>query len=497
MNGVLDQIRDMLTGYMPTLLGGLAILVLGWLFALIVAALVRAGLRRTTLDERLARWALGEDAARRIDIERWVGKGVYYVLLIFVLTAFLQHLNLTITAEPLNRLLTELSQFAPRLLGGAALLLIAWLVATILRQIVVRVLRAARFDERMGGQIGYDEVQPPLGETLATAVYWLVFLLFLPAILGALALEGLLEPVKGMTDQILGFLPNLFAAALILAIGWFVARIVQRIVANLLAVAGVDRLGERLKVGMAGERNLSGFIGLLVYVLILIPVVITSLNALQLQVITRPATEMLGQVMTAIPNIFAAVLLLGLAYLVGRLLAGLVTRVLAGAGFDTILVRLGLSKAGTRPERSPASIAGYVTLVIVMLFAAIEACRLLGFAVLADLVARFTVFAGQVVLGVIIFGIGLYLANLAAQIVQSSSAPQAGTLALVARISILVLAGAVALNQMGLADRIISLAFGIILGAVAVAVALAFGLGGRELAGKKLQDWAGRIGRRG
>jgi Mechanosensitive ion channel, conserved TM helix len=497
MNAVLDQVRDLLTGYMPTLLAALAILVLGWLFALIVAALVRAGLRRTTLDERLAGWVVGEDAAKHLEIERWVGKGVYYLLLIFVLTAFLQHLNLTITAEPLNRLLNELSQFAPRLLGGAALLLIAWLVATILRQIVVRVLKVVRFDERLGGQIGYEEVMPPLSETLAGAVYWLVFLLFLPAVLGALALEGLLEPVKGMTDQILGFLPNLFAAALILAIGWFVARIVQRIVANLLAVAGADRLGERLNLGTPGERGLSGFIGLLVYILILIPVVITSLNALQLQVITRPATEMLGQVMTAIPNIFAAVLLLGLAYLVGRLLAGLATRVLAGAGFDTILVHLGLTKAGSRPERSPSAIAGYLTLVIVMLFAAIEACRLLGFAVLANLAARFTVFSGQVILGVIIFGVGLYLANLAAQIVESSSASQAGMLALVARVSILVLAGAVALNQMGLADRIISLAFGIVLGAAAVAVALAFGLGGRDLAAKKLQEWVGRTDRRG
>lgn len=437
---------------------------------------MRSAIRRTKLDKRLARQLAGEEGAKRIDVERWAGKGVYYLTLIFVLTAFLQHLNLTITAEPLNRLLTQLSEFAPRLLGGAALLLLAWILATVLR--------------RMGGQIGSDEVKPPLSETLSGAVYWLVFLLFLPAILGALALQGLLEPVKGMTDQIVGFLPNIFAAGLILAIGWFVARIVERIVTNLLSVLGADQLGERLGLGTTGDRGLSGVVGLLVYVLILIPVVITSLNALQLQAITGPATGMLAQVMTAIPNIFAAVLLLGLAYLVGRLLATMATRVLAGAGFDTVLARLGLSGPGRRPERSPSAIAGYLTLVIVMLFGAIEACRLLGFTVLADLVARFTLFSGQVILGVIIFGIGLYLANLASQVVESSSAAQAGTIALVARVSILVLAGAIALHQMGVADRIISLAFGIVLGSVAVAVAIAFGLGGRDLAAKKLRDWA-------
>jgi hypothetical protein len=124
-----------------------------------------------------------------------------------------------------------------------------------------------------------------------------------------------------------------------------------------------------------------------------------------------------------------------------------------------------------------------------MLFAAIEASRLLGFVLLADLVSEFTAFAGQVVLGLIIFAIGLYLANLAAKTVQASGAAQAGWLAMAARVSILVLAGAMALRQMGLANEIINLAFGLLLGAIAVAMALAFGLGGREAAAREVEGW--------
>jgi len=127
--------------------------------------------------------------------------------------------------------------------------------------------------------------------------------------------------------------------------------------------------------------------------------------------------------------------------------------------------------------------------VAIMLFAAIEASRLLGFVLLADLVTQFTAFAGQVILGLIIFAIGLYLANLAAKTVQASGAAQASLLALAARVSILVLAGAMALRQMGLANEIINLAFGLLLGAIAVAVALAFGLGGRELAAREVEGW--------
>ncbi|MFQ5876888.1 MAG: mechanosensitive ion channel [Acidobacteriota bacterium] len=497
MQPVLDQISDLFSGYMPKLLAALAVLVLGWLLAVVVAALVRGGLRRTTLDNRIAGWVLG-DRAKGVDVEKWIAKGIYYVILIFVLISFLQVLNLTMTTEPLNRLLTQILEFVPRLVGGALLLLIAWAVATMLKAVVARGLRAVRFDERLGGRAGIvEQKRPPLSATLAAAVYWLVFLLFLPAVLGALALEGLLDPVTGMTDQILGFLPNLFAAGLILAVGYFIARIVQRIVTNLLGAVGADRLSERVGLRAAlGTGGLSGLVGLIVYVLILIPVVITSLNALQLEALTAPATDMLAGVMRAIPAVFAAIILLALAYLVGKLLAGLISEVLASAGFNAMFLRLRLVKEPVRPERSPAAIAGYLTLVGIMLFAAIEASRLLGFEALAELVSRFTVFAGQVILGLVVFGVGLYVANLVGQTIQSSSASQASLLSVAARTSIIVLAGAIALRQMGVGSEIVSLAFGILFGAVAVAVALAFGIGGRDIAAKRLQRWLDSLDRK-
>ena len=93
------------------------------------------------------------------------------------------------------------------------------------------------------------------------------------------------------------------------------------------------------------------------------------------------------------------------------------------------------------------------------------------------------------ILGLIIFGFGLWLANVAAATVQASGAAQAGMLAMVARVSILALASAMALTQMGLADQIVTLAFGLTLAAFALAAALAFGLGGREVAGQQLEEW--------
>lgn len=128
-------------------------------------------------------------------------------------------------------------------------------------------------------------------------------------------------------------------------------------------------------------------------------------------------------------------------------------------------------------------------LVAIMLFATIEALGLLLFARVADMVSSFTVFAGRVLLGLVIFALGLYLANLASRTVEASGAAQAGLLALTGRVSILMLAGAMALRQMGLANETINLAFGLLLGAIGVALALAFGLGGREMATRELEEW--------
>jgi hypothetical protein len=491
MQNIMDRVIDIVGAYVPHLVGALAILVVGWLIARIIAAGVRGALRRTNLDNRLATWLVGES----VPVERTISTTVFYILMVFVLVAFFQTLGLTLPTEPLNRFLSQIFQFVPQMLGAGLLLFVAWIIASLLRMILARLLGAFKLDERLTTQAGIEgEREVSLTNTLADTVYWLVLLLFLPAVLKLLELEGLLAPVQGMVNKVLDFLPNIFTAGLILLIGWLLARVVQRVVSNLLAVIGVDRLSERAGLAtVLGRQRFSAVLGLVCYILILIPVLIGALEALALEAITAPASNMLNTILSALPAIFAAALILIIAYAVGRVLAGLVGNLLSGVGFNAVLARLGLGREPVAGERTPAEIVGYLVLVSIMLFATIEAVRELGFALLADLIMQFTVFAGKVVLGLVIFGIGLFAANLASNTVRASSASQASLLALAARISIVVLAGAMALRQMGLADDIINMAFGLLLGAVAVAVALAFGLGARDVAGREVADWVSSL----
>ncbi len=485
-----EQIIRTFGPYGPNLVGAFIILIVGWLVALIVSSLIGKALHRTGLDEKIAGKVMGERKGQDMQSHRWISKIIYYLLMFFVLVAFFQTLGLTLVAQPLNELLSIVFSYLPKLFAALVLALVAWIVATVLKKVILRVLQAAKVDESLGSKAGIDKAEMPLSQTIADIVFFLVLLLFLPMILNALALGGLLEPLQLMIGKILEFLPNLFAAAIILIIGWFLAKILQKIVINLLVAVGTERLSE--KAGLAkvlGKQGLSGLIGLVVYILILIPVLIAALQALAIEAVTRPISNMLDRILSILPALFGAALILAVAYVLGKIIADLAVKLLAGMGFDSLPARLGLAGEPAKGAKSPSQMAGYIVLAAIMLFAFIEAARILKFALLADIIFEFTVFAGHVLMGLIIFAIGVYLANLAFNAVMSSGMSPGKLVAHAARISILVFAGAMALRQMGLANEIINLAFGLLLGAIAVAVALAFGLGGREIAAEEIKKW--------
>jgi len=490
MQEMFNKTIDSIGAYLPNLIGALAILVIGWLVAFAVAALLRTVLRRTTLDNRLTRLLFGAEAEKKVPVENAISKGVFYLLMVFVLVAFFQALQLTAITEPLNNLLDTIFGYLPCLFGAGILLLIAWMLATVLRRVMLGTLQTFKLDERISGQAEPKAKSIPLSKTLSDVVYWVVFLLFLPGILDALRLQGQLEPIKTLLNRVFEFVPNILGAGLIILIGWFIARLVRQVVTNLLVAAGVDRLSDRM--GLAdtlGEMRLSGLIGLVLYILILIPVIIAGLNALKLDAVTQPASAMLGKIMGALPLLFGAALVVVISYVVARIVATLVTNVLAGMGFNNVLINLGITKKPAQGAKTPAAIVGMLALVTIMILASIEAARMLTFDTLADLLAKLLVFGGHILMGLIILGVGMFLANIVAKSVQESGRANAPMLSTVARVVILVLAGAMALRQMDIANEIVNLAFGLLLGAVAVAVAIAFGLGGRESAARLIEEW--------
>jgi hypothetical protein len=420
-------------------------------------------------------------------------------------------------SQPLQSLLDSVTSFLPQIGGAAILVGLAWLLATLVKLVVTRTLRAARVDERLGQQVGETQTsQFSLAETIGNTLYWFIFLLFLPSILSTLQLEGTLVPVQDLLNQILAVLPNILAGILIAFVGWSIAQVIRRIVTNLLAASGADRLGARFGLTGAGQqRSLSWILGTVVYVLILIPVSISALNALQIDAISEPAIAMLEQVLVILPQVFTAALILVLAYLGGNYVSELVTSLLVGIGFNNILQWLGLSgitggspanvastppmdvseaTPSTTPEtqiptRTPSELAGSVVLIAIMLVAALAAVDILQIPALTEFVQATMQVGGQVLVAVVIFAVGLYLANLAFNLIASSGNRQARIVGHAARIAVIALVSAMSLRQIGIASDIVNLAFGLLLGGVAVAIAIAFGMGGRDIAAEQIRGW--------
>lgn len=493
---VADLMR-MLSGYVPNALAAIGILLGGWLVALAISGAASAVLRRLQLDARLNRWSDAQANGDGFGVERWITRIIYYLALLFVLIAFFQVLGLTAVTDPLNRLLGEMFGFAPRLLGAGALVLLAWVVAGLVRLITLRVLTVLKLDQRLRAQAGVGPGEEmSVARSLSAAAYWLIFLLFLPAVLDALALTGLLGPVQELLNKVLLALPHMLAAGLILLAGWLFARIAQQVVTNLLSAAGVDRGAEQAGLTrVLGHQRVSHLVGLIVYVLILLPTLIAALDALRAEAIARPASQVLAMVLGAIPAIFAALLILGVAYAAARVAYSLITPLLRGLGVDTWPARLGLGQDPVPGQRTLSDLIGYLVVVAIMLFAVVEAAGMLGFAGLAALVMQFIRAAGQVIVGLMVFGLGLYAAQIAAGAVLSASGRRGQPLSLLTRVVIIVFAGAMALNQMGIAGTFINLAFGIIIGAVALAAAVAFGIGGRDIAARELERWVNALRR--
>ncbi|PHJ58048.1 conserved TM helix repeat-containing protein [Nostoc linckia z18] len=502
VQGVVEQ----LILFMPRVLGAVVILFVGWLIAAIAATVIQKILNRTNIDNRIAAGITGRQDIPQV--EKLISDLVFWSIILLTAVAVLQTLNLEIASRPLNTFLEQLIGFLPKLVGAGILLATAWVLASIVKIITVRLLRTFNLDERLNPQPP-DSVpslnQLSLSETIANALYWFIFLLFLVPILDTLGLREALQPVQALITKILVILPNILAAALIAAVGWFIANVVRRIVTNLLASAGVDHLGSRFGLSStAGVQPLSNIIGTIVYILILIPVAIAALDALQIAAISQPAIAMLQQVLNAVPAIFTAIAILLVAYFLGRFVADLVTSILTNLGFNNIFTVLGLTTPTRRivistesaeptpppiPTRTPSEIAGIVTLVGIMLFATVAAVNILNIPALTTLVSGILIIFGRILAGLIIFAIGLFLANLAFNIITSSGDRQAQILGQVARISIITLVSAMALQQIGVASDIVNLAFGLLLGAIAVAIALAFGLGGRDIAREQVQEW--------
>lgn len=472
-----NALQSSLGVHIPKILGAIAVLALGWLLAVAARAALRRLLNLLKVNQRIE-----ESTGASMDAESPVAIGVFWLVLLATLIAVLNVLDLSLLTNPFAAMMGDIVGYLPKLLAGAVLTLVAWLLATVLRALATRALNATTLDEKLSAEAG----MAPMSQNVGNVLFWLVILMFLPAILNAFQLNGLLEPVTAMLNKLLDMVPNGFAALLIGGVGYLVGRVLRGLITNLLAAAGADRLNER--IGLDRSIRLSALAGTLAFIFVFVPSLIAALDALRIDAISRPAALMLGQMFDAVPHIVAAAVIVLLTWYVARFASRLLASLMESAGVDHLPQKMGVQFAlsgATRPSR----LASLLVMFFAMLFAVTEAADQLGFSQVRDVVATFIQFGGDILLGGLILAVGFWISNLAHDAIRKASGRHTEGLAGIARFAILGLVIAMGLRAMGIANEIVHLAFGLTFGAVAVAVALSFGLGGREAAGKLMEHW--------
>lgn len=360
----------------------------------------------------------------------------------------------------------------------AGILLVTWVLAKIAKWTFARLIDKIGFlqNNTSGGE--------SVGASLGKIVSLFIWLFGLMGVLNVLELDAVAGPINALLENVVAFVPSLFGAGILLFVGLMIAGIVRDIAVTAMQTVNLDKWANKGGIdNVTGNNAISTTIGKVIYVLIAIPVAIGALGVLNIAAISDPASDMLRMILEAVPNIVAAAILLGLGYFISKFVVDLLVDLLGGLGVDRALAETSLLPEGTTPSSAIARIVQ----VAIILFFAIAATRLLGFpeltAILDDIVKQ----GGAVVFGAAIIGAGFLIANLLAKLVGGASGGSPA--ATIVRWVTIILFTVMGLQKTDIGGMLPGHALLVMIIGASVAGALAFGLGGREWAAKKLKDW--------
>ena len=384
--------------------------------------------------------------------------------------------------EQLDNMLASLPAGAQGPISAAIILLIGVIVAYVLRAVIAGAINRTGLGKKAkttGGNIGLS---------IGKAVFWLTILYALYLALGRLNMTDMLRPLDDLFRDIAAFVPRLIGAGFTMFIGLIVAKVAKNATQSTLEAAQVDNLAARSGVTSAtgSEGSISKTLGTLVSVLIIIPVAIAALGILKMEGISGPLSDMLRGFLDYIPELVGASIILALTIFIGRWISSIIQGLLPTFGFDRSINEMMALDDGEGLKVSPSKIAGNLAFVVILVLGLSAAVDVLNIGSLTEAFGSLQELGGRIITAGITIFVGVFLGSFVARIVGSATGSNIGNLL---KYAVIVLATFMGLAQLGIGESIVNFAFMAILGSASVAAAIAFGIGGRDWAGKKLQEW--------
>jgi hypothetical protein len=204
--------------------------------------------------------------------------------------------------------------------------------------------------------------------------------------------------------------------------------------------------------------------------------------------------------MQLLPPLFFALIILIAGFVVARMVERLADAFLRGLQFDRSAEKWGVREAVERTgvRLRPTDVVGKLLFWLVMLIVILLASSALGVQNVNDVFANLVGYIPAVFAAIIVVVFGILLGEFVRALILASAGGVEGvpTLAKLAKVVVITISAFMALQQLGVAADIVTTAFTLILGAAALAFALAFGIGNMKLAGEMTRRWyeAGRVG---
>lgn len=368
-------------------------------------------------------------------------------------------------------------EWAEKILYAAIIIAVTWALAKAAKWAFAKMIDQIALLRR--GTPSGDSV----GEALGKIVSLLIWLFGLIAVLQQLGFDAVITPIQGLLDRLFNVVPSVALALLFFYLGLMIARVLRDLTSTALSTINFDKWANLGGVeAVTGNASISKTIANIVFVLFIIPVAIGALDYANVDAITDPAKNLLDMVLQAIPLIIGACLLLGLGYVISRWISSLIRDLLPSLGADRAIDELGILPAG----RSASGLIATMVTIAIMVFFAIAATNMLGFAELTNILNTVLAQAGNVVFGAVLIALGVLIANILRNLIADATGPGiASNVTYWITVGLFVFIG---LKQMSIGGLIVDYAFLALAVGAAVAFALAFGLGGRDAAAQALKD---------
>ena len=381
----------------------------------------------------------------------------------------------------------------PNVVAALIILALAFIVATIAKSLISKLMKTVKIDELFEKAKIQEERKTKTKEFIEKLVYFIIFILFMPGFFEKLGMNGVASPIINMMNKILAYTPNIVGSILLLIVGLFIAKTVKELLIPIFQKLKIDQYLKKVGVDSKSEISVAEVLANTVYVIILIPIVIGALNVLQIKAISEPAILMLNTILAYIPKVVLAIVIFFVGKFIAKLVFVLLEKLFESIGLDKISDKV-FKTTDTKVNEnvSLSKILAHIVEYVILILFTVQAFNVIKLDVLTNIGNAVIGYLPYAVSGTLMLGIAILIANYVNKIILSNF-PESKATALIAKVFIIILGIFITLYQLGIASQLVNNAFLIILGAVGVAFAISFGIGGREFASHMLNKVENKI----